>query len=129
MRHGIRGWIEIEPVAPDGNMFSPGWVHGCFSYKLNWCILYHSAFKICNLWYLLPLLFCYLPRWARTGSHKGQYLSNKEKRGRGGCGRAATRAPAPRPHPPLPLLYTALVGRFVVEWSPVQCPVYTHLPI
>src|SRR2546423_11437005 len=54
MRHAIRGWIEIEPVAPDGNMFSPGWVHGCFSCELNWCILYHSAFKICNLWYLLP---------------------------------------------------------------------------
>src|SRR5947208_1994241 len=42
-----------------------------FPNELNWCILYHSAFKICNLWYLLPLLFCYLPRWARTGSHKG----------------------------------------------------------
>src|SRR6266576_5427863 len=40
-----------------------------------------------------------------TSEHKGQYISNKEKRCGGGHGRAATRAPSPRPHPPLPLLY------------------------
>ncbi len=73
---------------------------------------------------------------AWTGSHKGQYIPNKEKRGGGGHGRAATRAPSPRPHPPLPLLYYTRPwradspysrgegGRDAVGgplWSPVRC--------
>src|SRR5947208_14844697 len=33
------------------------------------------------------------------------------------------------PQGPHPLRYTALMGRLVVAWSPVQCPVYTYPPI
>src|SRR5436305_1843101 len=47
--------------------------------------------------------------------HKGQHISNREKRGGGGHGRAATRAPTPHPCLPRPYYTPVFVALCIIR--------------